>query len=253
MDQYLREMFDGSQPQPSQEQLSKKWDSDVGPVTSSETVTGSFDCNICLDFANDPVVTLCGHLYCWPCIYKWLTHDPSATQQCPVCKGPLSQTALIPLYGRGSDPAGKSKASKTTGLGIPHRPPAFRSNGQTSQPASPTRSSQHHHSPQQQFYQYQHYHPHSHYLSTPSPLHFRGTSRVLHPTNGGMAYALLPWVLGLFSGCPESELHYSDSSYYLMRNEESSRTRRRELQAGRSLNRISVFLLCCLVLCLFLF
>ncbi|XP_068646181.1 E3 ubiquitin-protein ligase RMA3-like [Aristolochia californica] len=253
MEQYLREMFNGSHHRPSQEQLSKKCNPDVGTVTAPDSATGCFDCNICLDFANDPVVTLCGHLYCWPCIYKWLTHDPSTTQQCPVCKGPLSQTALVPLYGRGSDPAGKSKASKTTALDIPHRPPAYRTNPQinTSQPPSPTRQSQHHHLPPHQHY---HYHPQSHYLSSSSsPLPFRGTSRVLHPTNGGMAYALLPWVLSLFFGCPESGLYYTDSSYYLMRNEEGMRTRRRELEAGRSLSRISVFLLCCVVLCLFLF
>jgi|TARA_B110000977_G_scaffold188631_1_gene257137 E3 ubiquitin-protein ligase RNF5 len=29
-----------------------------------------FECNICLELASDPVVTQCGHLYCWPCIYK---------------------------------------------------------------------------------------------------------------------------------------------------------------------------------------
>ncbi len=27
-------------------------------------------CNICLELARDPVVTLCGHLYCWPCLFR---------------------------------------------------------------------------------------------------------------------------------------------------------------------------------------
>lgn len=25
-------------------------------------------CNICLDIAKDAVVSMCGHLYCWPCL-----------------------------------------------------------------------------------------------------------------------------------------------------------------------------------------
>src|SRR5271163_2259848 len=29
-----------------------------------------YDCNICFDNARDPVVTQCGHLYCWPCLHE---------------------------------------------------------------------------------------------------------------------------------------------------------------------------------------
>lgn len=36
-----------------------------------------FTCNICLDTVNEPVVTRCGHLYCWPCLYQWL--EPGIT------------------------------------------------------------------------------------------------------------------------------------------------------------------------------
>ena len=28
----------------------------------------AFSCNICYELASSPVVTLCGHLYCWRCV-----------------------------------------------------------------------------------------------------------------------------------------------------------------------------------------
>ncbi|RWW36289.1 hypothetical protein BHE74_00058700 [Ensete ventricosum] len=73
---------------------------DAAPPSSS--MTGCcFDCNICMDFVVDPVVTLCGHLYCWPCIYKWMQMESMSPRRCPVCKAPLSQDTLVPIYGRG--------------------------------------------------------------------------------------------------------------------------------------------------------
>lgn len=82
-----------------------------------------FECNICLELASDPVVTQCGHLYCWPCIYKWLQVFPEA-QQCPVCKAGLSEELVIPLYGRGSceHPRGK----QMLGIDVPTRPQGLR-------------------------------------------------------------------------------------------------------------------------------
>ncbi|CAH1448455.1 unnamed protein product [Lactuca virosa] len=87
-----------------------------------------FDCSICLDFAKDPVVTLCGHLYCWPCIYKWLSFptDSGANPPCPVCKSEISHTSVVPLYGRGktfSDNEPGGKTTNTTAV-IPPRPHA---------------------------------------------------------------------------------------------------------------------------------
>lgn len=60
-----------------------------------------FECNICLDTAKDAVVSLCGHLFCWPCLHQWLETRP-ARQLCPVCKAAISKEKVIPLYGRGS-------------------------------------------------------------------------------------------------------------------------------------------------------
>jgi len=67
-----------------------------------DTGTSPYECNICLDTASEPVVTYCGHLYCWPCLYRWLraTTGPGS---CPVCKAAVSQATVIPLYGRGGD------------------------------------------------------------------------------------------------------------------------------------------------------
>ncbi|XP_031113343.1 E3 ubiquitin-protein ligase RNF185-like [Ipomoea triloba] len=81
---------------------------------------GNFECNICFDLAQDPIVTLCGHLFCWPCLYKWL-HIHSHSKECPVCKALVEEEKLVPLYGRGknsTDPRSKS----IPGMEIPHRP-----------------------------------------------------------------------------------------------------------------------------------
>jgi hypothetical protein len=37
---------------------------------------GGFECNICLDQSREPVTTLCGHLFCWPCLWRWLEDCP---------------------------------------------------------------------------------------------------------------------------------------------------------------------------------
>lgn len=85
---------------------------------SIEEQDARFSCNVCLDPVKDPVVTPCGHLYCWPCLFRWLkTHHTT----CPVCKSGVTQENVIPIYIRGSeqDPRIKTSVHSTE---IPNRP-----------------------------------------------------------------------------------------------------------------------------------
>ncbi len=79
-----------------------------------------FACNICFESVKSPVTTRCGHLYCWPCLYKWLepgmNHEEmrylgiplsdfvvrpdSARRLCPVCKSACCVKEVIPIYVR---------------------------------------------------------------------------------------------------------------------------------------------------------
>jgi len=76
-----------------------------------------FSCNICFEQAVEPVITMCGHLFCWPCIFQWLRNQADRSCPCPVCKSVISKEKLIPLYGRGKEQ--KDPRTKTE---IPERP-----------------------------------------------------------------------------------------------------------------------------------
>ncbi|KAI7747341.1 hypothetical protein M8C21_019369, partial [Ambrosia artemisiifolia] len=93
-----------------------------GPSTNNSNSgdASDFECNICFDLAQDPIVTLCGHLFCWPCLYKWL-HLHSHSQECPVCKAQIEEEKLVPLYGRGKDSTHRRSRPDPSDE-IPHRP-----------------------------------------------------------------------------------------------------------------------------------
>lgn len=92
--------------------------------SSSNGDAGNFECNICLELAQEPIVTMCGHLFCWPCLYKWL-YGHSKCQECPVCKALVEESKIVPLYGRGKVGAPDPR-SRTPGVNIPNRPAGHR-------------------------------------------------------------------------------------------------------------------------------
>lgn len=73
----------------------------------SRRFESAFECNICLETARDAVVSMCGHLFCWPCLHQWMYATADGNTQshktCPVCKSAISRDKTIPIYGRGGD------------------------------------------------------------------------------------------------------------------------------------------------------
>ncbi|TVU31507.1 hypothetical protein EJB05_23194, partial [Eragrostis curvula] len=98
------------------------------PDDKANRNAANFECNVCFDMAAEPVVTKCGHLFCWECLYQWL-HVHSHHRECPVCKGQVADDAIIPIYGRGGSAASVDNA--------PPRPTGAR--------VESSRQQQHHH------------------------------------------------------------------------------------------------------------
>ncbi|CAN4087230.1 unnamed protein product [Withania somnifera] len=207
------------------------------------SLSRDFECNICLDLAHDPVIAFCGHLYCWPCIYKWihLQNIPSENQvqrhpQCPVCKTDISQTTLVPLYG-------SSQATNPSEVEVPERPPSLIRGGHALIATTDSHPSQqlHHRGNQQQA---QTHHLNSTSYMAPPMLSIGGTTtNVLHPMIGETAYA------ARVSG-NSSSIWYAYPNLYHLAGSSSLRMRRQELHADNSLGRLYIFLFCCVVICL---
>ncbi|PXF46405.1 RING finger protein 5 [Gracilariopsis chorda] len=104
-------------------------------ATSSEVTEKKeenlFECHVCLEAPREPVVTPCGHLYCWPCLFRWLRMQ-GQNAQCPVCKAAISRSSVIPIYGRG----GSSSRARNE-EGVPPRPSGHREQPPRGMPGVP--------------------------------------------------------------------------------------------------------------------
>ncbi|KAE8654853.1 hypothetical protein F3Y22_tig00117040pilonHSYRG00123 [Hibiscus syriacus] len=230
----------------------KKWENSPSSfMGSDDDPSAGFDCNICLDSVQDPVVTLCGHLYCWPCIYKWLRFQTISTenldqkhQECPVCKAEVSHATLIPLYGRGLT----TKASTDN---IPNRPLGpigvlDRISSLNSTDGLQFRQPFNHHG-----YSYQ---PQIYYTQQGG---YPGSS-MLSP--GGMEISVPDPVTRMLGETVYRRVHgnsvtdlYTYPNSYNLGGSTSRRIRRQLMKADKSLSRISFFLFCCVLFCLLLF
>ncbi|KAF7975487.1 hypothetical protein HWV62_9401 [Athelia sp. TMB] len=63
-------------------------------AASSTTSGASLMCPMCREFPRDTTVTMCGHVFCEPCITNALSHK----QKCPVCVAPTSRHDLMKIH-----------------------------------------------------------------------------------------------------------------------------------------------------------
>jgi len=110
----------------SEQRVPDSPDEGSGQSEEDKEENRAFECNICLETAKDAVISMCGHLFCWPCLHQWLETRPNR-QLCPVCKAGISKDKVIPLYGRGGE--GKDPREK-----VPPRPQGQRSEPTSSNP-----------------------------------------------------------------------------------------------------------------------
>ncbi|KAK9077494.1 hypothetical protein SSX86_005831 [Deinandra increscens subsp. villosa] len=218
----------------------------------SENSAGFCECNICLDSARDPVVTLCGHLYCWPCIYKWLHVQTDKQPKCPVCKAHVSSSSLVPLYGRGNsaasnEPESELKRAHQSELVVPSRPSApsgsvLHLNQQIHRVPFPAQP-------------YPHPHPFGGYEFGPSNLVGAVAPASFSNPIVGMVGEMV-WGMIFRSSDSSVFAAYPNGPYqnpYLVSGTGSPRVRRQVMQVEKSLNRLTIFLFCCFMLCLLLF
>lgn len=246
--------------------IQQKWKAISAPTTLSDNGGGCFDCNICLESAHEPVVTFCGHLYCWPCIYQWLhvqiSEDESdPVQTCPVCKANISQASLVPLYGRGRSPSDSNGKKPNSGLVIPNRPSPCGLNTLISTTTATSHSTQQLHpnyfqsQAQSESFHHQQYFPH------PYGGHAANASTYLGGTAATATASDFSPTIGMFGemvyarmfGSSYTSLYPYPASYPPAGISSTPRMRRQEMELDKSLNRLSIFLFFCIMLCLLVF
>lgn len=208
---------------------------------NTSSVSGAFECNICLDNVQDPVVTLCGHLYCWRCIYKWIQYQETSSEafedesaKCAVCKTEISEKDIVPLYGPSNMCPNHVTEEKGHSAGevVPPRPPTprYRGRGTMSDHGGYRRLA-------------------------PSPLALPGRDEIVMErllVQSPMIGVIGEMVSGRILGDLGSPFFGTPNSYNVV----TARTRRerlRTIETDRSLSRMYSFFICCMIFCLVMF
>jgi E3 ubiquitin-protein ligase RNF5 len=97
---------------------------DVAGSGNSNTNKGGFVCRICLGPPLQcPVVTRCGHLFCWKCLDAWAVQRGQRTVLCPYCKIAVDvDQDATPILGVGDGGWAASASSSSSRPNAPTRP-----------------------------------------------------------------------------------------------------------------------------------
>lgn len=100
------------------------------PISRTQSVSclslnPALQCNICHCDASHAVLVLCGHAFCWSCIYQWFETQSQNLREssCPVCGSFATANECIPIYNTFET---ENQARNPVNSEIPERPSALR-------------------------------------------------------------------------------------------------------------------------------
>lgn len=82
-----------SQPQPTPQQQQHSLNSRASSTTEEPEPDSRYECAICMNWLNEPVLTSCGHRFCKSCLHSWLRNK---SQWCPMDNKKITDKDIFP-------------------------------------------------------------------------------------------------------------------------------------------------------------
>lgn len=99
-------------PAQNQNEYQNNQNETIQDTTQSDSDPDEYDwhCPICSKSIVNPIVTECGHVFCWKCIKDRI----NTSNECPVCKHIIEIQKIIPVYGQGIEDTESEQPPKPT-------------------------------------------------------------------------------------------------------------------------------------------